>query len=849
MDQQTREFFKSIKDDFLLERILPTSFQSAFLGSNLSLLEVIDCDTSLMLKQDSVGAKKIADILAFKSIFENDALTKTFKESVEKHRFDLSISAEKQNVEMVLMRDFDTDKEPIELINECLVLLTLELENAISRLPEGKNKKYITKLNDYIISFFGINSEVMDGEEIGKKYGLTGTAVIIFMFSTKGNFNLRDFITNGQIYAGLIVNPDFINHIDNAFKKLHNKTLPFNVYQNFNALKVQHMLSLFDYDVFIDKDDTDQIPYLIKSRSNLYFEQHLLFLSSALRSGLPLTQKEILNKAEDYVINLTKNRKNQSIITQGIDQTLIETLLDESHLIEKLEDESSELYYRLRWKYQPSNNARATYILYDAGQALSKEDIIGIATRLNSENDITTSISIDALKANHPIVPIGKTGKWQLVTEDVIHSKHIDYLSDLLLNQFKGKASFQDIIASIDNSKKEVYPNATTRTYLLSFARLAKRDNNLFVHEQSIDKYPEIELQPKRNKNIQNAIINAIVKAVKENKGISKKELLDFIKKELEQSDYRIPSDRNIKAVISNCVELGFVERSVNNTGNETFELVALELEKYDLTKIGKRKEPEYKRELLSEVINHLKSVKEERLSELKKKFEHHIPNNISKGVFYKIIDAESLLLKKEIKGEKFIHLAIEQLPIPELPDGSEVQARAPIMQADFRYERKKFILSELKNATIRQVAKLRDLYLDEDTLEIGFNLFYESLKNKKGELPQWADAFLQCLYQVMCAPSDQYDRYLCLKDLTLSYETYFKRFIIGPIDTKGQHEAMDLIPQLKDLKSYKFLDRSQQLDFQKKNFSFILGRMISFANKYRHQRDHEVLDFTQLLG
>jgi hypothetical protein len=440
---------------------------------------------------------------------------------------------------------------------------------------------------------------------------------------------------------------------------------------------------------------------------------------------------------------------------------------------------------------------------------------------------------------------IGKLGIWRYVNDKDLKKNEktfMEYLNEMLARRFEGKAFFDEIVSAINTDKYTGYGEKTIRAYLNTFARRAKSDSNLFIHEDFLSIYPSIEVQPVKNKYFQNTAINELVTLLREYKKLSKHELTQKVFSVMEEQGFRISHKYVLSPILAKCKGYNFIEE--DQDGN--YVLVNSELEKIDLLKIGLRQEPEYRTRLKSEVIEYLKSVGTASFSDIMKQFLHFLPLNIDRNNFYKVFDSDSIFTKYTV--DSVLHIKLNYAnPKLEIHEVVNTDAIVPLTPTHWDkelqiYKRPRYDIAKLREKIAELLAESKGFGFSKDEAMKGFDTFYQIL-NKNGRLSTWAEIILQFSYQVFVSGADYYDRYLCLNYLITSYETFIKRMINKNEFVSGQYDVITKIQPLHELKCYKDFPASHRVDPKKLKFSYVLNTLIFLSNKYRHDRDHESVD------
>ena len=839
------DLFKELKDLSIFKELLPNFVYNHFQGKDCSLYDIIFYDSHLFSQSQSIGQGKIMKFKEFQSQFTDEIFVNEFICQVESNLIEYKLKTCEFEDAIELKFDFDLETNIIELLNQYVIQLYNELIIIESKLPIGNYRKALKRQLGYLRLYFGIEGPALSFSEIAVNYSKSPESIRVDLYALKENgFNLEYLSKGLKHFYGLRISNELGQFIQASLENSVYQLIPDDSIQRYTQTKINNLLSLYKYSLH-HEDLEGYSPFtLVPDDTSLYFGSHLRLLTKVLKKGNPLPKEKIKTAMIDELKLIKSTPYTLSLKKKGIDIQVIDSILQYHFKIERIGDDQEETLYRLSWPFLSSIEAKATYVLYNVESNLSLEELKKRFTELNvlyqcSEIDSFSFV----LKRTEYIEPIGRLGRWQYVREGkpiADTNSYLLHLKQILEEKFFGKATFDQIIAAVDSANFTGYPELSTRTYLNTFARRAKENPNLFIHEDYVSQYSGIEVQAKRNKNFQNAAFNSVVDILKEKEPLSKNELTQLVLDDLENKGYRIVNKYMLNPIIQKCKGYNLIEENLD----ESFCLVLTELEKIDLKRIGLQREPEYKTRLKSEVIEYLKTVRQATLSDLKLRFINLIPNNIAPNIFYKILGSEPLLQKLAIDSSTFYKLLIDE----ETYSASSTEENtedsilsAPVIRI---YERPRFNVVQMREEVAKLLVDRKDLGFSSEELMKGFDAFYQILR-KNGVLAPWADVLLQSLYQVICSKSDRYDMYLCMIQLITSYETFIKRLISKCEFVKGQSDVIAKIPQLRDLGYYRNLPREHRTNTRKLKFSYVLSSLIFLSNKYRHDRDHESLDLT----
>jgi hypothetical protein len=843
------QILKDIRDPHLLEKLLPPLLLKNFEGTGLSLLEIILYDPELYAKLPSVGPSKINQFREFQAQFLNSEFVQSFIQKAESHLIEQKLESCSFEEARDLEFEWDNEVELLELLHRSVLAFITELRNIQKMLSPGQSLKSLTKQLNYLELYYGINQNTMSFAEIGHQCGLTRQGVRISLYSLKeGQFNLSHFLKGQKHYFGLKVPKAFVSFIENCLQDNIYRALDYFSIQEFTELKVRNLLAPYEYTLLKQEDHEDQKVeryILIDENNSLYYQAHITLLNDVLRNGNPMSKEEIERAIPKELESRKQHHFNKPLLEKGVDKKILDILLSDSNKIEKISDEEGETLYRLTWPYLPSINAKATYVLFNAQKTISLEEISLQIDELNQSYNINEKNGDIKIHKAPYIEAIGKIGLWRYISNKSTNQRaqsYTEHLNEILKNKFIGKASYEEIIAAVDSDKFHGYGEPTTRAYLNTFARRAKSNPSLFIHEDFISVYPSIEVLPPKNKYFQNAAINEIVKTLQDKNKLSKSELNKIVLSALEEQGYRIRHKYVLNPILTQCEGYNIIEKDEEGD----FCLVLSELDKIDLTKIGLKQEPEYRKQLRTEAIDYLKNIGQASFSDLKQKFLHLIPQNIDRNNFYRAFDSDSIFIKYYVDSVLYLKLNYND---PQLETFGLTGQKAPttidVKHGEIElkiFERPRFDIAKLKERIIELLEEKKEFGFEKEEAGIGFDAFQQILY-KTTKLSTWAEVLLQNLYQVFMSGADQIDRYQCLNHLITSYETYIKRLIDKNQYVSGQYDVISKIKPLHELKYYKDLPSYHRVNRKKLKFSRTLNSLIFLSNKYRHDRDHESID------
>jgi hypothetical protein len=710
-------------------------------------------------------------------------------------------------------------------------------------------------LSSYINDYFGLSgNEPLSLKEIGLKFGKSSEIIRVSLFENRKRADLRDLFLNGKQDFGLEVNKILLSYISKTFEECIYGSNFINRFANDDEIDIEIIKKLvemfnFEYIEVSFEDSVDNYSTIVKKKETLLYRGHIIVIDSLFREGESYSKNGLIKAFEGAVPNLKDTRNNRPIIENGINNEILYKLLNDYFKIEIIKEDDGE-FYQFKWQYLSSVNAKVTRILYENGHSMHKNEILEeYNLRANdSEIEIITNVSQLFIKKTDKIKPIGKSGYWFYSEDenDDITETIESFIHNAIINEFNGKVTFDQIKEHIQSTPYSTYPDNSIRANVLLCCRRTVDDTNLFIHQDFIEKYSEIKVFEKRNRYLGNTIINKIVNILRASKDCYKerKDLENEVMDLLNEEGITLLKGSN-HAYLDKFIGLGIiVEVSLNDkiycAINEE------ELKNYDLEKLGKKAEPEYKKNIRAHAISFLKERKKAKLSEIKAEVKHYIPNTIADNIFYKIFQDKDIFIKEQIGNDTFISLETSLLPVPQELHVEVVEESTELLGNTAVTERARYNLAKLKSEIVIELSSEVNFYkMTKEVLSESFDVFYASFSDSMGNISRWGDSLLQSLYELLCTKTDYYDRETCLNKLITGYETYLKSFV--PINESkmfsGQAEVIDYFDAMAELRSYKRIDKQYRTDAQKTTFSYILDKIKYLSDISRHDKNHESLE------
>ncbi len=842
MTETLKEILKRIKGEIHLSRILNSKIRNPFITRDFSLFDIYQLEDAIFIKMEGNGIGKLKYFHEFKKQVNEQP---SYFEHYETYVL---------NSPIVIGDNINANKSLVLHIQDCL----LELFNALhfkSKLPieffdKIEFNSYLP-LSNYIDDYFGLtHTNRLTFKEIGAKYNKSSEIIRINLFENKNRADLCKLFNNVSDY-GVVINKNLTEKIRTTLNNnLYNDTI-FSILTNDETIDVtlvKRLMEIFKFELIETNFENSDAGFysLVRKDETLLYRAHITIIDSIFRDNECLTKEQLV-----YQIEQSKSSIHKRIITEkGINMAMLDTLLANYYKVESIQDEDA-IYYQFKWHYLCSLSHKITRILMENGTSMSKEEI------LNEYNSRATDLNVELIesteelhiKKTNKIKPIGKLGRWFYSENEDGELKEpiAKFIDKSIAVKFKGKITFTQLKDYISNSEYALYPESNLRTNIFLCCRRSIDDDDLFIHQDFLSVYPEIKTIEKRNRYLANALINAIVKIIKSSHDsiIEKNELKNKTLEILKNEGFVIIRSNHYYTYLNNFTAIGIlIKKELDDS--LFYALDEEELKNHDLSKLGKKSEPEYKKNIRSQAISFLKENKKAKLSDLKVELSSFMPKDISYSNFYRIFQDRSIFIKEQTGSETWISLETSLLPVPQELH-VEVQEEAnELLGNTVLTERVRYELPKLKLAIIEELVSENAIYkMNKETLSASFDIFYTALSGQNGVVSKWGDSLLQSLYELLCTKTDYYDRETCLNKLITGYETYLKCYISNSeyISFTGQADVINYFSKISELRYYKDIDKNYRTDTQKTNFSYILSRIKYLSDVSRHDKMHESLD------
>ena len=599
-------------------------------------------------------------------------------------------------------------------------------------------------------------------------------------------------------------------------------------------------------------NEIDEECFLVKEDESINFRENYRALLSVLTSdAIPSMDVDILFKVK------------KSIKKGYFKKDFILSILDCSNKIESRIVPNNTLLYQIKWKYLQSLNLKAKRIVYESKSGLFRNDILVEYNRRCVANNFDNTTEEQLILKSDNNFKSQRNGYWEYVSDSNNKNKEkiINFIGKYIISQ-KGKVNFSQIKTLID--KEYNYPEKTIRNYILISCLVSKTDKNLFIHEDYINDYPDILIRDRKQKDVGNRLINNAINFLKtcENNSSERisfnSEVLKMLNKERikinkNSFNYYIQRFLNEDILIENDNNIYFDKDNVS---------------KYDLDRLGKRIEIEYKTRIRSLAINYIKGKDNFQcsLKELLDNFKIYLPEGIKENAIYRIFN-ECEYFEKTGKGrESLIKLKTDLLPQLK-PYKEEVQRplvkkitslnlvkkdNTKTEKVNYQYEnyskRNHYDWTILKKSIKDELLHGKHYFFTENEIDKGLEIFYKIVL--KDDYTKWGTYLLQSIYETLLEKSDAFDRDSNLTKLAHGYETYLLCFSSFNRVNHGISEVIDLFPIMRDLRNYKYDLKKlahNEIDIRKRNFSDILSKSIQYGNLVRHNGKDIALDMSMV--
>lgn len=343
---------------------------------------------------------------------------------------------------------------------------------------------------------------------------------------------------------------------------------------------------------------------------------------------------------------------------------LVDILIDiarSSNRFEKCEDKSGNVKYGLKWEYLLTFPSRIVRILYEKQVPMRASEICieynnrAVGTSVEKEDDFTKFTR----KGHKLIENIGKTGTIRLASptsETKVNKKSAMSMIDSYMREQQGKCTMTEVKAFLD-AKGFSYPDGTIRTYMSKISRAVRDYENLYIHEDFIDKYPELTTSS-RVKNQAVEIMPIVVQYLCEHNGKARM-------KELTNACYSVTGnsirDTSLRLMLDAFPDI-IGSESIGARGRIITLLLPLNEARALEPSLFEKKGIEYHKEILSTAKKMLE-LAPNRILPINEIFDvvvHFVPKGKRSNIVYKLINTCDAFESYTLDKKRFVRLKEE---------------------------------------------------------------------------------------------------------------------------------------------------------------------------------------------
>lgn len=247
-------------------------------------------------------------------------------------------------------------------------------------------------------------------------------------------------------------------------------------------LRFTRLLDLWAFDL-LDISLQQKTVYLLihKDEKGLY-RDHLSLLISTMRTSPHWIHFDTIRK-----------RINEQTKQSDIQDNLIQAILSYHPCMEKTADG----FYRLKWEYLNAVAMEVRRIILDAKKPLFREEILkAYNTRAQLFGKKTIMDRQLIISSDEHFVSQSKSGLWHYNPNKSKKTDVRTFMSDYLISQ-GGKITFQEMQQVVIKANYQ-YSDQTIKSYLSVFCRKSIQDPELWIHEQYLSAYPEIQVRKQK---------------------------------------------------------------------------------------------------------------------------------------------------------------------------------------------------------------------------------------------------------------------------------------------------------------------------------------------------------------
>ncbi len=826
------QILSEIRSERQLKELVHSGIVRSFVAGKKSLADIYSMTEDKALLLPGFGLKKLTYLKELQSDLKNHP-----------EKYVLYYQCNIKGIEIPFEYN-ESDTLAVSLLKSIADLVTMFL---------NKGEKH-SRIAYIIQKYFGINGEILNRDEIASELDLTEERVRQLIAGQ--NFQL---LFSGEEVDLISINPQLVCKFQQVKRdSLYNDTFIscLTAEQDFDSRIIGRIAELLSSDLA----ETDRQIFLVQKDEVVMFrEHHRALFQTMCKEELPFSVGEICEQTQKNIDRKFKFQKQFILSLLGCADFLEPVANSET---------SDNAGYQCKWQFLSSLDAKAKRIIYETAQSVDRKEI------LEEYNRRERLVGLDELTTDKQLVisadsnfDCQSNGVWQYWKGDLNFTasslknntpKTLKSIIEEYIVEREGKVLFNELWDHFVQNKLK-YKKTSVRAILTSLCLVSKVDKNVFVLENLAGQYPELELLPRRQKDVRNQFINKAVEYLRNcrnNESIFRQFKQEVLRLLQEEEDIKIKHQSNFGSTLFVFVEIG-VLTDTNRNGERIIGLDMKELEKYDLTILGKQEEEDYKKKIRSLAINFLKEKEnyECPLLELRTEFIQYVKEGIKENAFYKIFKDSRFFEKTGNHRNTIIRLNAahlpesksykEEVPDPELSVEIEeqhvIEKLPESPKVEVIYHPVIFNWVELKKQLKKELA---DYGFTDEGLEAGINTFYRMIGGEQAD--RWGQSILKCFTDFWFKSNDYFDREAYLLKLAHYFESYLKSFDKTSTETDGLASVVQLFPEMQSLKAYKYeykeLDR-RAVDYQKKAFSYIIHSLSFYGNKFRHDARDESLD------
>ncbi|WP_448138025.1 hypothetical protein [Sphingobacterium siyangense] len=560
-------------------------------------------------------------------------------------------------------------------------------------------------------------------------------------------------------------------------------------------------------------------------------------------------EKNLDTYHREFILYYKKEAKKYYVQALAEDRSLFKQILDSSFIQCRYSEDFEEDLYSIDWNLLASMDLKVARILLENEDQMTLEEIF---EEYNDRNEYYGEEKLEGLgnlyvRTTEYVKNI-RNGVWIYSEEEIDNGENTQSIISNHLIAKNGFANFDEINLHLLEKGRKYAPNSL-RAFILMVAVVAKKDKNLFVHKQYVDKV-SFELQAKRNSMI-GAKVLPIIKdhLLSLNNDVSTKDFVLEVKENIIEEG--ISQTRNINVQY-------YLDLLANNDvlNIEDGNIVVSTIDRSKLERVKYRDEPAYREAIRNEAVVLLKENENEpiKVTDLWEKLSHLFPKDIAKNNFYKIFE-KSDLFTKEITEKNRAAYILNMGLLPQPQPLTEVALNPDDLASDFVLQPIGKEVEPIASYAWDEAALFefirRDLSVKHASqnwdFDYGFDRFKSILIGKDSyhdHSNSWGNSILKSLGRVLMNMSDFFDRDTCMQRLSLSFESYLK-ILLDDNSSLGLGAIIKDDSTLNTLKEYKFSYQKYELNKTLLDFSKKLNSLLYFRNIYAHDPNSDKVNIS----